>query len=140
MRNKIVATAIVVASVFAGSVLAQARTTLRANVPFEFTVGKVKMPAGLYDIEAGLASNILVVGSREQKAWTMVLTTPVEITSNKIEPRLVFRRYGNEYFLAQVWSTADGAGRILPKSIFEKELSARSTAGPVETSIAVSAQ
>ena len=103
-------------------------------------VGKAKMPAGLYSVEAGIASNTLVIQSREQKAWTMVLTNPVEITSGRIESRLVFNRYGNEYFLAQVWSDAEGRGRTLPKPFFEKELSARSTAGTVQTSIAVSAQ
>jgi len=35
---------------------------------------------------------------------------------------LIFNRYGNEYFLSQVWAKGGSVGRGLPKTRAEREL------------------
>jgi hypothetical protein len=41
---------------------------------------------------------------------------------NKTPARLVFHRYGERYFLAEVWNGADRAGRQLLKSQEERAI------------------
>jgi hypothetical protein len=41
------------------------------------------------------------------------------------QDRLVFHKYGDTYFLSEVWSSARSTGNSLPKSKTEGELSQR---------------
>jgi hypothetical protein len=59
----------------------------------------------------------------------------VDVKDGESTPELVFHKYGNSYFLSEIW-TGLGQGRQLPKSEREKEL-ARETRG---SEVAVSLQ
>jgi len=87
----------------------QSRTS-KANVPFEFMVGDKSLPAGAYTIaSATAAGDALRVRSVESNESALRITS---LLSGKSSPKLVFHRYGERYFLAEVWSTA-GDGRQL---------------------------
>jgi hypothetical protein len=49
---------------------------------------------------------------------------------NSLDPvrsaALVFRRYGDDYFLSEVWPKGGSIGRALPKSHTERELERKS--------------
>ena len=73
------------------------------QVPFKFTVGTVEMPAGEYVVqladERGVA--LLTVGSPEDKRAVYVLSL-ANLSERSQNPAMVFHRYGDRYFLAEV--------------------------------------
>jgi hypothetical protein len=106
---------------------AQIATTLRADIPFEFTVGLTTMPAGHYEIDtmAGRGSVIL----RGEGGSTNVMSLP-ESVFNPATRRttLIFNKYGDQYFLAQV--RTEDAVHSLPASKVERELQRSAAASP----------
>ena len=99
--------------------------TSKANVPFEFIVGDQNLPAGAYTVSAVTSGGeALCISGRGSKDSVMRLTIPASGKAN--HSKLVFHRYGQRYFLAEVWSTSTD-GRELTKSrqeqAIQKELS-----------------
>lgn len=97
---------------------------LIANIPFEFTVGKTTLPAGEYSVScANPASDlkVLILRSREGRTVAMVRTSSV-IGKVREDARLVFNRYGNEYFFSQAWLPADPNGMQAPKAKTERAI------------------
>ena len=100
---------------------AQSARTVISNVPFEFVVGDTTLPAGEYRITRALG-NALTIQTGEAKGSASRLTNEIEPRANKRHARLVFHRYGERYFLAEVWSGADSMGRQLLKSRQERAI------------------
>ena len=90
---------------------AQAPSKVEVNIPFEFSAGTKTLQPGVYSIKR-LSGNYLTLRSADGKS-TVILNAPLNLTSvdDKGE-RLVFRKYGDEYFLSQIWLTTD-TGREL---------------------------
>ena len=106
----------------AGAAMAQSNTTLVAEVPFGFEADNTALPAGEYQIK--WHSNPAIVEMRGGgKAILFLANSAYNRTNGK--PRLVFSRYGDKYFLSQVWSF-EPTGRQVPMSRHEKELRAAS--------------
>ena len=107
---------------------AQSSNQIVANIPFEFTVGGQSLPAGQYAVRAANSQgNALIVQSDDAKSSAMRLTNPIRPNKTNEQARLVFHRYGERYFLAEVWSGSDGAGRQLLKSREERAIEREST-------------
>ena len=72
------------------------------NIPFNFTVGDVRMPAGEYVISSPTESVVIIrhVGGPETKA---TITNYGALTNSDGRAKLVFHKYGNAYFLAVAW-------------------------------------
>src|SRR5881628_2739689 len=80
--------------------------TLRANIPFDFTVADKKLPAGEYSVgraRQDSGDSILLISSVDGRSSTFGSSIPVETQAPKDEGTLVFHRYGDQYFLSQVW-------------------------------------
>ena len=94
--------------------------TVTANVPFSFYMGSSAMPQGAYKVDE--LSHGAVVCMRSPTA-TKAATTH-EIAGKKLiePPRLVFHRYGESYFLAEIWTGDGSTGEALAASPREKEL------------------
>jgi hypothetical protein len=136
MRKQIisVAAAFVLSIVAAAQCGAQSVGVIQVNIPFEFQAGNRILPAGEYRIERLSAEmeGIQLIRQSDGKAATLVTTLPSESKDESAPPRLIFDRYGNEYFLAQIWT--DGThGRQLNKSAREKETA--STLGRTEVAV-----
>lgn len=99
---------------------------MTANIPFEFQMGTVQMPAGEYTIHynQGLATLRQYPNSAK-----MALTTPVSLSRTPEQGRLVFHRYGDVYFLATIWTPFSTAGGAFQETSREKELARRDGAG-----------
>jgi len=100
----------------------RAQGPVLANIPFAFTAGDTVLPAGEYrvdKVEGG--SSVLLIRCTEGKPAIMVPTLPAASHGPQDKTKLIFHRYGNRYFLAQVWSAGSSRGRELPKSAKEKE-------------------
>lgn len=95
---------------------------VRANIPFDFTVGEKKLPAGEYAIgrtqpSADIALSITDVDGRTKA----IRLTNAAVTSHpKKKAYLVFHRYGDQYFLFQVWPAGGSIGRQFPVSTSER--------------------
>ena len=94
-----------------------------ADIPFEFSVGYKAMPAGEYDIKTiNTAGNALLIRSADGKNSALRLSDETGRKENKTRARLVFHRYGERYFLAEVWNGIDQTGRQLLKSQEERAI------------------
>ena len=107
--------------------------SLKANVPFDFAVGGLTMPAGDYVISSVLTSVCLEVRNASSGA------TPTFTTSNAAYGPsqgagafLTFNRYGNDYFLATIWDGAAAKGRAIPMSRTEQEKANSASLGKPE--------
>lgn len=117
---------LVLVGTFAVSSKAQSRSRqeLRVNVPFGFTVANTSLPAGEYRVSiANPASDrsVVMIAGVEGKSKIMISTNDV-VGREKGNAKLAFRRYGNQYFLAQIWMAAEQVGLETPYSRTEKQL------------------
>jgi hypothetical protein len=123
MRKRSFATLGVLALLAAGSAFGQQR--LRYDIPFVFHFGDRVMPAGQYDVSTAV-NNVRDVLSLECYACrTNVIATtfPVGGGANLSgEGRLVFNKYGDTYFLSEVWTPGYTQGGSLSKSKTEREM------------------
>src|SRR5258708_7404282 len=78
---------------------------LKVTVPFKFTVGSSTLPPGEYDVEStGAARNILTIRRLSSKGGgVFAMSGLTESMHASPQTKLVFRHYGRQYFLAQVW-------------------------------------
>lgn len=102
---------------------------LRVDIPFEFHVADTVMPAGQYDVDSSGRNirNLLILDCYACETQAAALTFPAGGgTSIPTEGRLVFNKYGETYFLSEVWTPGNAYGRALSESKTEREL-ARTT-------------
>jgi hypothetical protein len=100
------------------AVFAALNNRITANVPFDFTVNGKTLPAGQYSVEPGNTPNVLVIRNWETKQSVGVIAQKLEVGAGS-KPQMIFRRYGNQNFLAQVIGNTNG--NELPKSKAERE-------------------
>jgi hypothetical protein len=77
---------------------------LKSDVPFAFVSGNRTLQAGQYFIEIGQARVRFLDASRHQVQGIFSNTQACNLKAE--QPRLVFHRYGETYFLSQIWSSA----------------------------------
>lgn len=117
---------LVVGLAFAATVQsAKAQTpsdAVTADIPFDFIVGSKTLPSGRYTVSWVTSDGEgLRIMSQAGKAAAFRLTNRVSEKSDHPKPRMVFRRYGQQYFLTQVW-TGDSSGRQLRPGKKERDL------------------
>ena len=70
-----------------------------------------------------------MIRARDGKGGAYLQTMSVQTEENQTQTKVVFKRYGDEYFLSQVWISGRSTGRELRKSrqerALERELAAR---------------
>jgi hypothetical protein len=122
MLRTIVTSSLFVA-VVASAVIAQSRPQLRADVPFSFHAGSAVLPSGKYTINRPASTNgMILVRAENGGKGAYVVSNNKEKGTAANASRLVFRRYGDQYFLAQVWTKGETAGVTFPMSNQEKKL------------------
>jgi hypothetical protein len=108
---------------------------LQANIPFAFEVGDKRLPAGQYQIESVTTGSgtLQVIRQSNGGANIFLSTIAVEVHDSNSKAKLVFHRYGSEYFLAQIWN---GKGKVrLNESKQEKEAARNGSAIEVALSV-----
>ena len=98
---------------------------IKANIPFEFSVGDKKLQAGKYSFgraREGSDDTILSVDDLAGHWKAIGASSSVQTLAIKKRPQLIFHRYGDQYFLFQVWSAGASTGRQFLKSKQESEL------------------
>lgn len=116
---------LIVAIAMATAVVSSAQSTRQvvAHIPFEFVVGDKAMPAAEYRVRpaAALGKAILIQTADSNNA-ALRLTNTLEPIKNQTRARLVFHKYGRQYFLAEVWTGGDDSGLQLLKSRQERAI------------------
>ena len=107
----------------AGSAVAQT-IHVRADIPFNFAVGSKTYPAGTYEIGSVDSANnkTLLLKARDGSASAMINSNTAESLKPANKTKLVFNRYGDRYFLSQIWMNGATLGHQLPKNSREKEI------------------
>jgi hypothetical protein len=101
MRTTSLAALGTLALLVAASAFGQQRLT--ADIPFEFTLANKVMPAGHYDITS-TATLVLVRSYASGAAAFSAANRTEEGSGGNAEGRLVFNKYGDKYFLDEVWA------------------------------------
>ena len=119
------------------------RMALIANIPFQFSIGNKSLPAGEYTVQSISDDSsyvVLRIQSRDGKTSAMLLTSTVKGKA-PARSRLVFHRYGDRYYLRQVWVGGDSTGLEARKSRAERAAERELTAIKMATeSVAVTAR
>ena len=130
-----VALAIVTAVVSAN---AQSRNKVLANIPFEFVVGDKTLEAGAYAVRSATSEGeTLLIQGTENGMSAMRMSDPTNQTKSRTHARLVFHRYGQSYFLAEVWD-GEQIGRRLAKSKQERAIERELASIPSKSDLAQS--
>jgi hypothetical protein len=105
-------------SLAAVSLTAQSKP-LKVSVPFNFVAGGKTLPAGEYRVQTD-RPNLVLIQSMDSKSNMNLLTHSAQNTQMSGVGALKFNRYGDRYFLSEIWTGSD-VGQELPKSRAEKE-------------------
>jgi hypothetical protein len=95
------------------SAAARAQTTqLKVMVPFEFIAGNVQLPAGEYEVTSAgsWGGPTLLVRNVNSKGGSFVVSFSCSSKKPAADAKLVFHRYGQQYFLAEVWNRNSSLG------------------------------
>ena len=122
MKNVRILIATVLLSAVSVYVQAQERPLLTATVPFAFTVENSNLPAGAYNVSILPPYNMIKVQSADGRKATMISAIPSRNSGESKQAKLVFHRFGNEYFLAQVWEQGSNVHRDLRRGNRAREL------------------
>lgn len=89
------------------------------NIPFAFVAGESTLPPGHYTV-THLNDNLTIHDRGNRGVY--VSTHSAQRSAEDNTTKLVFHRYGNAYFLSEVWVAGDLVGRALVPSRAEREL------------------
>jgi hypothetical protein len=101
---------------------------LKANIPFDFVVGEKRLPSGEYHVKS-LNPVLTQIQSKDGHSTAIVLTTGMQAAKISDAGKLVFNRYGDQYFMSKIWAPSSDSGRELPKSRLEREVAQRLSNG-----------
>ena len=137
MKKHLVWLTLVLVAVFSSAAVsanAQSNYSVRAEVPFDFTVGNKTLPAGriIAHGQTSLASPLSIT-SLAMGQLTQRVARKLSGANNSDRDQLVFHRYGDRYFLAEVWIQGYGGWEVLKSSsekALERETGVASNAKP----------
>ena len=108
----------VAAPLHAGSILNHEMTV---SVPFGFIAGDKSLPAGDYSVQVNPERGSVVL-HQEGQSPLILLTNQRESTNTPPRGKLVFKRYGANFFLSEVWNQDNATGQALTPSAAENEM------------------
>ena len=101
---------------------------LVVDVPFAFSAAGQKLPAGHYIVKKHTGM-IRIFGNNQ----SLFVPTHPALRTRPESSKLIFHRYGDSYFLSELWVAGNTSGTELYPSKAERKLKARQA----ETEIAV---
>lgn len=112
---------LVLTSVSAAAQSDRSRTT---NIPFSFVVGGETLPAGEYTVGPNRRDyeKVWLVQSRDGHAGALFATMSVRASETQEKGKLIFHKYGDQYFLSQIWTPGNQSGRELLMPRLKREL------------------
>jgi hypothetical protein len=106
--------------------------SLKVEVPFGFMAAQATLPAGEYQVSSNEAAQGMVrLVSSKGSSVAVCFTNAIQSNRPSGTAKLIFNRYGNHYFLSQVWSEGNDRGHLLRPSKAEREI-ARTFSKPAQ--------
>jgi hypothetical protein len=98
---------------------------LEANIPFQFHAGNAKLPAGKYRIHMLDNSDLTVmeISSVDGSTSALFQVQETEANSQPAKSELIFNKYGDRYFLANLFDEGNPSGSQVVESRYEKRIS-----------------
>jgi hypothetical protein len=123
---KLIRITLATALFLAGSIsFSQTDGGIAVDIPFAFVVAERTLPPGHYMVTRLLNGN-LAIHDRENRG-VFVTTYSAQRLAPENTTKMVFDRYGDTYFLSEVWIGGDSLGRSLPLSRAERQLAKSGT-------------
>ncbi|MGB6901086.1 MAG: hypothetical protein WBE12_20995, partial [Candidatus Acidiferrum sp.] len=113
---------VVALAIMSSTRVAQAQENMKVTIPFDFVAGNRSLPAGEYSVNVSGQTHMLILVDRKDGAPTILGAHDVVAREPQSQSKLIFNRYGDRYFLSQVWMQGNSRGRQLSKSAREKEI------------------
>lgn len=106
------------------SVHAQSQRSQVTNIPFNFVVGHKTLPAGDYVVKPNRrgSDNAWLVQSTDGHESVLFTTRSIQTSKSQKKTKLIFNKYGDQYFLSQIWLDGNNSGRELVRRKLEREL------------------
>jgi len=104
--------------------VASAQTTkVKVTVPFSFIANRANLPAGQYLLQSvDIEGKVLQIRNMETNSSNLVMFHSCVSLASVKQTKLVFNRYGEQYFLNQIWVEGNNSGHELSPSPREKEV------------------
>jgi hypothetical protein len=106
-----------------------AQTRVVANVPFNFTVETVRLPAGEYALQPTSTGSDMLQIQNVATGEIILVNAPSWLSTHKGKgagsDQIIFHRYGDRYFFSEVWTPDGLRGRAMPSKL-EREIQASS--------------
>jgi hypothetical protein len=107
-----------------------AQADLKASVPFGFYAGNNGLPAGTYKLDLD-NSGMVWIHREDRRGRAVVSTVGIGGSDFERESKLVFHRYGDEYFLTELWVSGRSTGRKFGRTPREGRIARNTTGGEV---------
>ena len=91
-----------------------------ADIPFPFVVATQTLPAGHYIVSPANIDSLSIHDASNHNMF--VPTHSAQRSTNDNRCKLVFHRYGDTYFLSEVWVAGNPMGKALFRSRDERDL------------------
>jgi hypothetical protein len=103
---------------------AQIIGSLEATIPYQFYAGNAKFPAGKYVIRPMDDSDLTIMEISSVDGTTSALfqVRDAQAKSSPAKNELVFKKYGNRYFLDKLFDEANPSGSAVLESSYEKKV------------------
>jgi hypothetical protein len=132
----VVAVTLVVLSGMAAAQL-MSSSRIAAQVPFEFVVGNKIVPAGECVVQtATMDGKTLMIRNADAKVSLFATASQTESKQGASHYALVFKQYGDRYFLSAIKLQGSKIAYQLPESRAEAELRAQNVSATEETLVA----
>ena len=105
----------------------------QVNIPFDFYAGTAKLKAGAYQIKR-MSDNLVAIRSADGKT-TALVNAPLTIGArdSKSGRRLVFNKYGDQFFVSQIWLDVESGRQVIPSKEETRMAKDQRLANGVET-------
>lgn len=113
---------------------------LTANIPFEFNTADRTLPAGQYQLTVDIPGHRLNVVDENGVASTALFMTKTYAAAPRGKAELVFHKYGEDYFLRQIRTSAADISMPVPKAEAFVKRASTGNRGPKMALVRVSLQ
>jgi hypothetical protein len=94
-------------------------TAVKVTVPFAFQNGAQHLPAGTYRIDLS-TEHVITLRGMTSHAAGIAMTFPEQRSKPVTVGKVVFQRYGDHYYIREVWVAGSNEGRKCVMSHEEK--------------------
>lgn len=96
---------------------------MKADIPFNFILNGATLPAGEYSVTSmDMTGQVLSVSDLKSHQSNLIISNSCRSLKPATKTKLVFHRYGDRYFLKQIWVAGNDSGRELSTSRREEEV------------------